>query len=56
MIANKGKEETMRYEKPELITLPCAVEAVKMQDKSSVPHIDSGVQRKFTPNAYEADE
>jgi len=46
----------MRYEKPELVSLPGAVEAVQMQDKSSQPHIDSTVQRKFTPNAYEADE
>jgi hypothetical protein len=46
----------MRYEKPELVTLPNAVEAVCMQDKSSEPAIDSGVSRRFTPNAYEADE
>ena len=46
----------MRYEKPELVTLPSAAEAVQMVDKSSQPAIDSAVQRKFTPNAYEADE
>ena len=46
----------MRYEKPELVGLPSALDAVRMQHKSSDPAIDTGYARKFTPSAYEADE
>jgi hypothetical protein len=46
----------MRYSKPELVPLPSAVDAVQMQDKYSDPHTDSGNVKRFTTNAYEADE
>jgi len=46
----------MRYEKPQVVSLPNAIDAVQMQHKTSDPAIDAGFSRKFTPSAYEADE
>lgn len=46
----------MQYQKPELVALPSALEAVRMQDKYDSSPLDSTNIRRFTVNAYEADE
>jgi hypothetical protein len=46
----------MLYTKPELFALPKAVEAIQMLDKYNANPADSGNVRRFTLNAYEADE
>jgi hypothetical protein len=53
----EGKEvKIMRYEKPEVVVLGSAVNAIQSSDKPRDDIQDSGTDTYFSVSAYEADE
>jgi hypothetical protein len=47
---------TVKYEKPEVVVLGSALDAVKIMEKDQAGVKDSTLGEGFTADAYEADE
>lgn len=46
----------MKYEKPEIVSLGSALNAVKISEKDQAGVKDSSLGENYTADAYEADE
>jgi hypothetical protein len=56
MPRKKGGEKTMNYEKPQVVVLGSAVEAIQNSQNKPAPNALDGSKEYSTNAAYEADE